>query len=78
MHYDVWDYESRNQLGSFASKAEALALVRELLAANPPGYAELLSLGYEDDEGEGAVIAEGQALAQLVAESKAQPRRKSA
>jgi hypothetical protein len=61
--YDLWDMQSRSQLETFDTEAEALAAVRSYLAA-VASYAETLSLGYEDDSGAGVIVAEGQALAQ--------------
>ena len=66
--YDLWEYETNNRIGTFDAEADALAFAGQLLALNGTAYAERLSLGYEDD-GRGAVIAEGQGLLDLVTRS---------
>ena len=60
--YDVWSLGSGNLIGEYATEAEALALVRELLASG--WSADTLSLGWGDtDDGEqGGEIATGAAL----------------
>jgi hypothetical protein len=63
MFYALWDLESGNTLGDFDSEGEALAVVREVLTANEPDYAEMLSLGCTQDDGTFALVAEGAALA---------------
>jgi hypothetical protein len=63
MFYVIWDLESGNMVGDFDSEADALSVVRELLDANEPDYAEALSLGRTDDDGTTVVVAGGQALA---------------
>ena len=52
-------------IGSFATKREALALVRDGIDAHGAAYAERFMLGREDRRGEFRVIAEGAHLAQL-------------
>jgi hypothetical protein len=76
--YDLWDLQSGNQIATRGTREEALALVRSLLAANPPDYAEALSLGYEDERGEGGIVAEGRELAALAARSVPSPRERTA
>jgi hypothetical protein len=50
MHYELWEYRTRNLVNTYASEAEALAMVRTLLAA---GWSpDELSLGLEFDEHE--------------------------
>jgi hypothetical protein len=63
MIYDLWDLQTANIIDTFASEAEALAAVRELLAVSAPDYTEVLSLGYAEDDGRHGAIAEGPALA---------------
>ena len=63
MFYALWDLESGNALGDFDSEADALAVVRDLIAANESDYAEMLSLGQTSDDGTYLVIAGGPALA---------------
>jgi hypothetical protein len=65
MIYDLWDVESGNIVNTYDNQSEALAVVRELLAMNPPSYAHALVLGYQDERGGRGVVAEGTALAEL-------------
>ena len=65
MVYELWDVETGNIINTYASQAEALAVVRDLLAVNAPEYAEALSLGSEDDRGKSRLIAEGAELARI-------------
>lgn len=65
MFYALWDLESGNSLGDFDSEAEVLAVVRDLLDANEPDYAEALSLGRTNDDGTTTVVADGVALVAL-------------
>jgi hypothetical protein len=76
MFYALWDLESGNALGDFDSEAEALVVVRDLLDANEPDYAEMLSLGCTQDDGTFVVIANGAALAAR-ARVAADPSRRS-
>ena len=65
MFYVLWDVETGNMVGDFATEAEALSVVRDLLDANEPDYVEALSLGVTDDAGATRMVAEGQNLAHL-------------
>jgi len=47
MHWEVWDTDTANQLADFASEAEALQFVGELLAGG--WQATDLSLHFEDE-----------------------------
>ena len=60
--FDLWDIESGNMIGTFESESEALAIVRDLVAANGTGYAEALDLGWIDSSGHSRSIATGSAL----------------
>jgi hypothetical protein len=71
--YELWDVDTGNIVGTYASEAEALAEVRDLLALNGAAYAADLSLGRKGDEG-GELLAEGFELAQL-ADAARQKRR---
>lgn len=51
MHDDLWDVETGNYLGRYASEEEALAVVRALVRRYGPAYAADLSLGAEDETG---------------------------
>jgi len=67
MTYDLWDVESGNIVNTFETERDALVVVRTLLGLNGQEYARALSLGAEDDDGSMRIIAEGEALAELVA-----------
>lgn len=62
--YGVWDVETGNSLGTYATEEEALAVVRELLHLNGGDYAEALDLGHRDANGVWMAIATGAALAE--------------
>ena len=69
--YEVWDEASGNQLGAYQAEAEALALVRALLAANPQGNGDSLVLLREDRRGRVTTVAIG---AELVIRAQAEDR----
>lgn len=69
MAYDLWDVESGNIVNTFETEREALSVVRTLLDLNGPAYVQALSLGYEDDDGSMRIVAEGDHLASMLAES---------
>ena len=50
MHYALWDYRTSNIVDTFRTEGEALAVVRDLLAAG--WNASELGLGLDFDEGE--------------------------
>ena len=65
MIYELWDTASRNVIGTFATKNEALALVNEMIRLNGAAVAESLLLGQEDKAGRSRLIAEGKTLVTL-------------
>ncbi len=67
--YELWNIASGNRVGEFESQDEALASVRRTMHQHDASMIETLALGYEDEDGEGEVIAHGADLAAL-----AQPR----
>ena len=69
MAYDLWDVESGNIVNTFETEGDALAVVRTLLDLNGPAYVQALSLGHESDDGTMRIVAEGDDLAALLAES---------
>jgi hypothetical protein len=73
--FELWDVDTGNIVGTFASKAEALAEVRGLLEVNGAGYADDLSLGYRHTSG-GELVAEGSELVRLA--DAEHPERRSA
>lgn len=70
MIYELWDEVSSNQLGAYRTEAEALALARELIVANPPDHGRTLALLGEDARGRVQVLAAG---GELVARALAMP-----
>jgi hypothetical protein len=49
--YDLWDVDTGNLIGSYDDEEPALAMVRALVDANGPEYADVLELGLEDETG---------------------------
>lgn len=68
MRYYVWDTDVAKLLGAYATEAEALSLVRTLVAHYGDDYAEDLSVGVERDEGEAGEPLSG---ADLIARAEA-------
>jgi hypothetical protein len=62
MHYDLWDVETGNYLGRYATEEEALAVVRALVEQYGDHYADDLNLGMEDDAGNVGEPLSGPAL----------------
>ncbi len=60
--YSLWDVDSGNSLGTYATEEDALAVVRELLRFNGAAYADVLDLGHRDAAGGWEAIATGQLL----------------
>lgn len=74
MFYVIWDVETGNIIGDFATEAEALSVVRELLDDNTSDYVDALTLGRTTDDGTSRPVAEGQALADLARGGVHRPR----
>jgi hypothetical protein len=68
MHYELWHVPSGNLVNTFASEAEALAVVRRALQQRGQSHAEQFALGVEDRRGQTRAIASG---AELVARAVA-------
>jgi len=66
MLFELWDVETGNVIGTFASEDDALGVVRELIELNGVSYADALDLGRIDGDGHSTPIATGQALANRV------------
>jgi hypothetical protein len=45
LEYELWDMESANRLGAFATRREALSLVDEMLRCDGPEAVATLALG---------------------------------
>ena len=63
MIYELMDVESANLIGTYESETAALAVVRAAIQAHGQASVMALALGYEDEAGNGGVIAEGADLA---------------
>ena len=57
--YELWDSESRNLLGAYASEDEALTVVRQAIQKHGPPVVATLFLAHEDDDGRSTTIASG-------------------
>jgi hypothetical protein len=51
MFYELWDVDLGKGLARYQSNVEAATLVRTLVSAHGPAYADDLDLSIEDDEG---------------------------
>lgn len=65
MIYELWDTCSGNVVGTFTTKEEALAIVRDAVALHGEAFAKWFLLGQEDKAGRSRRIAEGKALVAL-------------
>jgi hypothetical protein len=63
--YELWQKRTRNLIGTFATKAEALATVRQGAETQGAEFLSTIFLGHEDDKGHSRVIAEGSKLLEL-------------
>jgi hypothetical protein len=64
MVFEIWDLDSGNRLGEFATEAEAVAEVKHALDQHGEEYVATLLLDAED-EGRTQLIAQGPALVAL-------------
>ena len=64
--YELWDVDAGNIVGSFATRDEALTVVRTLLATYGRGYAQDLNLSRRDGDGPSRIVAMGEQLLELV------------
>ena len=53
VHWELWDADSGNLVGDYASEADALANVHDAVSRHGPAVVETLALGaeYDDDGG---------------------------
>lgn len=72
MHYELWDHESGNLLGTYPTEAAALQVVAETVLEHGRESIEVatLLLGYDDGRGGGETIAMGAPLADLALNQK--------
>ena len=73
MIYDLWDSESGNIIGTFATRGDALSVVRQALAEHGAEYVATLLLGQEDKRGQTKAIAHGKKLVELALTEKLAP-----
>jgi hypothetical protein len=73
MYFELWNVESGNIINSYDTQERALEVVRGLLEANSPAYAEALALSCHDESGDVCVVAEGTALAALAQKAGKSP-----
>ena len=71
--YELWDVDTGNAIGSFATEDEGLEVVRTLLAAYGRGYVADLSLSRRQGTEPAQIVAIGEQLAQL-SERPSRPR----
>lgn len=64
--YELWNIASGNRVGEFDSRDEALASIQRTMLQHGTSMVDMLALGYEDEAGEGEVIARGADLVALV------------
>lgn len=69
--YELWDQETANQIGSYPSRAEAMAVVGDAVRAFGADALATVALGREDDNGDTVVIAAGRELADLALHEEA-------
>ena len=62
MIYDLWDTSSGNIINTYETEAQALAMVRDLVEVNGVAFADVLSLGFEGEDGSVGIVAEGRDL----------------
>lgn len=73
--YELWNVETGNIIGSFATASEALAVVRHLLDAYGDGYASELTLGRRDGETLATIVGDGGELVAILERSTAEADR---
>lgn len=65
MTYELWDMDTLNRIGAFATDDDAYQVVRDAIATNGLHVAESLSLERDEDSGSTVTIAYGRHLADL-------------
>lgn len=63
MMYELMDLDSASLIGTYATEAEALAVVRRALRAHGMAVVSNLALGLLNEDGEGEQVAAGEELA---------------
>jgi hypothetical protein len=75
MLFQLLDLETANAVAGFGTEAEALAEVRSVLRRHGPVAVATLALGYEDERGDGAMLASGAELIERALADEATGRR---
>jgi hypothetical protein len=60
--YELWDGETGNLVGAYASEQDALAAVSDAVHRYGPAAATTLALAVEDERGEGGLMVSGASL----------------
>jgi hypothetical protein len=63
--YELWDRKTANQIGSYESQAEAMAIVRDVVREYGNEAIATVALGRESEDDDTVVIAAGRDLADL-------------
>lgn len=63
--YEIWDVETANIVGFFATEDEALGTVGALLKSFGRAYADELTLSRRDGDGPSRIVATGDRLAEM-------------
>lgn len=71
MSYELWDFETGNAVGEYEDEADALAVVRENVRTHGPSVVQGIALLAVHEDGESQVVAQGEALLQLIRERSA-------
>ena len=64
-HYQLWDTQTGNLMDTFTTQTQALTFVRDVVTAEGASVVEGWALGWGDEQGNGAAIAQGRRLADL-------------
>lgn len=65
MAYELWDMQTANLVGDYATQEDALEDVRQTLLTSGRAAIEPLSLAFETESGETRSIASGKSLIEL-------------
>lgn len=68
--YSLWDVDTGTSLGTYDTEEEAWEIIRALLEANGPEYADALDLSREDTAGHHQSIATGNKLLSMAGLAK--------
>jgi hypothetical protein len=71
--YELWQTQTRNLIGTFATEAEALEVVRRAADSHGSDYIDTIFLGHEDNVGHSRMVAEGKALLQMARQGEQAP-----